>query len=388
MPLVFVHGVATRQTPKYRAEVEQRDALFRRLVMGQFHPIFDPDWGSGAVRFAKGGWVPEPGADEAFSMGAAAVADGASVAAAVAASDRSPGLDLALDLAFGALLAERAAAGQPLSEAELAAFEAGVKYLEDGGDKTAFSGRETDSQFVATLEDELAPFAPQPPQAGPAAEGMGAGGVFSAIGKAVKTLTDPLRNGASDAGLRLVRVPLSKAVATFLGDIFVYLRWRQTDGDAGTYNRIFKPIVTDVAEAARQAGPGDKLVVVAHSLGAVILYDLLTDDRALQAIEAAAGKPLAIDAWITVGAQPGLFADMGLYDRPTDADGKLARPACVKAWLNVFDYTDVLSFRTTPFFSGVEDFSFDNVSGALEAHTAYFQRPAFYKRLRARLNAL
>jgi hypothetical protein len=33
----------------------------------------------------------------------------------------------------------------------------------------------------------------------------------------------------------------------------------------------------------------------------------------------------------------------------------------------------------------VKDFEFDNVSGALEAHSAYFRRPSFYKRLRARL---
>jgi len=53
--------------------------------------------------------------------------------------------------------------------------------------------------------------------------------------------------------------------------------------------------------------------------------------------------------------------------------------------MNVFDYTDVLSFRCEPFFSDVKDYGFDNVSGALQAHSAYFQRPSFYTRLRARL---
>ncbi|HYE45618.1 MAG TPA: hypothetical protein VEA44_07575 [Caulobacter sp.] len=380
MPLVFVHGVATRQTPKYRAEVEQRDALFRRLVMGQFHPIFDPDWGSGAVTFAKGGWVPEPGSGETFSFGSSPLAPGGPSVAAQAAKEN---LELGVDLAFGALLARQAEEGKSPGEAELAAFEAAVGYLEDGGDRSVFTGLESDAQFAATLESEL-----EDRLAKADAEGMGADNVFSRLGMALKAATDPLRNGASDAALRLARKPLSKAVATFLGDIFVYLRWRETDGAAGTFNRIFKPIVADLAEAQKQTQAGEKLVVVAHSLGAVILYDLLTDPAALKAVETAAGKPLAIDAWVTVGAQPGLFADMGLYDRPVDADGKLPRPACVKAWLNVYDYTDVLSFQTEPFFTGVEDFTFDNISGALEAHTAYFQRPAFYKRLRERLKAL
>jgi hypothetical protein len=62
MPLVFVHGVATRQTPEYRALVEQRDTLFKRLVMGEDDQIFDPDWGSNGVSFFHGGWVPKPGA--------------------------------------------------------------------------------------------------------------------------------------------------------------------------------------------------------------------------------------------------------------------------------------------------------------------------------------
>lgn len=97
----------------------------------------------------------------------------------------------------------------------------------------------------------------------------------------------------------------------------------------------------------------------------------------------AAGKDLAVNALVMVGAQPGLFADMGLYANPGPA--KLPRPSCVKEWMNVFDYTDVLSFRCEPFFAGVHDYAFDNVSGALEAHSAYFRRPSFYARLQARL---
>ena len=57
MPLVFVHGVATRDLPQYRAAVAQRDALFKRLVISDDQVIFNPAWGDHATSFAKGGWV-------------------------------------------------------------------------------------------------------------------------------------------------------------------------------------------------------------------------------------------------------------------------------------------------------------------------------------------
>lgn len=378
MPLVFVHGVATRQTPGYQAAVKQRDALFTRLVLGEGDPIFDPDWGSNGVSFHRGGWVPIPGTTEMLGGGTAV--GGTSVASAAASRNVVAGVDLA----FAALLARRLSEGRDLDERDLAVFDGAVRYLERGGDRSAFGPDETDAQFAQTLREELeaAPGMVAPPGTAPA-EAMGIGDVFSAIGDAVKWVTDPIRNVGSDAVLRVVREPLSDLVALFLGDIFVYLRYREQDTAQGTYNRIFKPILADLAKAVAATDDGGKLIVVGHSLGAVILYDLLTDARALNDVRDAAGKDLRIDALVTVGAQPGLFADMGLYGNP-DA-GKLPRPPCVAEWMNVFDYTDVLSFRCEPFFDGVKDFAFDNISGALNAHSAYFQRPSFYARLKVRL---
>src|SRR5262245_31569777 len=71
VPLVFVHGVATRQTPEYRAQVYQRDALFKNLVLphGAANP-FDPDWGSNAAKFdARLSWIPQPQKAEAWAIG-------------------------------------------------------------------------------------------------------------------------------------------------------------------------------------------------------------------------------------------------------------------------------------------------------------------------------
>ena len=308
------------------------------------------------------------------------VTGGASAAAAIATRD----LEQAFDLAFGALLADQAEAtpDAPITDEQLDAFAAAVTYLDGGGDRTAFAPSQSDAQFAQTVKEELADLLPAQ-----AAQAMGVGDVFKRLGEVMKTVTDPLRDIGSDAVLKLIRKPLSDQVALFLGDIFVYLRWRETDGAAGTYNRIFAPIIQDLAAANKARSDQDRLVVVGHSLGAVILYDLLTDARALDAIKAASGgKALNIDLLATVGAQPGLFADMGLYAGAAGADGRLPRPPCARRWMNVYDFTDVLSFRTEPFFSDVKDYEFNNVTGALEAHTAYFQRPSFYKRLRARMN--
>lgn len=381
MSLVFVHGVATRDSPQYRVAVAQRDALFRRLVIGNDEVVFNPDWGDHAVSFAKGGWVPDPDAGEAFGLGAPAVAGaGPSIAATVASRSKTD-VDIGVDLALASMLERDVERGKPPSDDQLLVFEAAVRYLEERADEGAFTPAETDTQFAETLRAELKPLLP----AG-SAEPMGLGDVFSSIGDALKAVTDRVRNAGSDAVLRFARKPLSNQVALFLGDIFFYLRWRETDSANGTYSRIFEPIIAALSQANSVRQEGQRLIVVGHSLGAVILYDLLTDDRALAEVKNRSGKALSVDALVSVGAQPGLFADMGLYARRPGADGRLLKPGCVERWMNVYDVTDVLSFRTEPFFSGVKDYQFDNVAGALEAHSAYFQRPSFYKRLRARLS--
>jgi hypothetical protein len=217
---------------------------------------------------------------------------------------------------------------------------------------------------------------------------MGIGGdIVKALGQGLKDFVDPITNAASDTVLRVIRRPLSEKIAIFLGDIFVYLRFRETDGAQGTLKRIFEPIIEDLAAAAKSRTNEDPLIVVAHSLGGVILYDLFSDKTAVAKIEAESGAKLVVDAWITVGSQPSLFADMGLYAAPP-AGGLLPRPAPVVNWLNVYDYTDVLSFVCKPLFKDVDDFEFDNVTSVLGAHGAYFQRPSFYSRLRQRLKQL
>jgi hypothetical protein len=123
------------------------------------------------------------------------------------------------------------------------------------------------------------------------------------------------------------------------------------------------------------------LVIVAHSMGGNIVYDLLTSVLA---------DKLKVDAFITVGSQVGLFKELALYteDRGTEATSaatRIAKPAAVGTWINVFDPMDVLGFAASGVFQEVHDYAFSNDASVLQTHSQYFFRPAFHERLRARM---
>ncbi len=372
MPTVFVHGVATRQTPEYLAIVALRDQLFRKLLVGSAAQIFSPDWGSGAVELGDAEvWLPEADGVEALSAGGREAQGG--VLSALAA--QSP--EAAVDALFVAAIGARIAAGDtsPLSEAELTAFRAAITYLDGGGDPHAFSADASDAQTLDAVTSELQRWTGRRDT-----EAMGIGdAAFDWLKDGAKAIWDPLANVSSDIILRAVRRPLSAMVALFLGDIFVYLRRR----DTLARDTIFGPVGADLARAAALRTDADPLLVVGHSLGGVILCDMLSDPAEVARIEQQAGTPLRIDALITVGSQIGLFADMGLYgQRPPPL---LGRPAPASNWINIFDYTDVLSFRAAGAFNDVLDLQFDSRVGLLNAHSSYFLRPRFYQRMRRRL---
>jgi hypothetical protein len=100
----------------------------------------------------------------------------------------------------------------------------------------------------------------------------------------------------------------------FTRDVFVYL----------TYPAVGKKIDKIVSEAI--AGPGP-CVVVAHSLGTIISYRVLS----------ALGSQVDIRAFVTVGSPLGLNSIRNHLDSP------LATPAGVKVWKNAFDRRDVVA---------------------------------------------
>lgn len=400
MPLVFVHGVATRPSAEYSAAVKQRDALFRALVFKRSDAkIINPDWGSFAVKFGDDlPWLPYPTGNEAFDTGddggAAALGaealDGRLALGELAGSDAEQAVDLVamatLDAAIRSAaefdLPDAAATDEALEMALAAGAYLEAKATVDQDKPVAIPTLVTtdNSQFADALESEIE-------QADCDIQAFGFG---DRIRGAIGYLTRLVGNGASDAALKLARRDLSRGVSLFLGDVFVYLRGRDDAGADGTRARIFKPIFDALVEGAKAPRPdGEPFVVVGHSLGGVILYDMLTDPATRADLDAAIGAPIQIDALFTVGSQLGFFADLGLYAGGRPAAGtRLKMAPGVASWMNVFDFTDVFSFRCEQMFEGVRDFGYDTVTDLLHAHSAYFLRPSFYKRVRARLAEL
>lgn len=367
--LVFVHGVATRNTPEYRISVADRDKLFRELVFtgtdveiqcpvwGDLVPVIPPsvfDTNDGVATFSLNVSPPAGLGGGLMGGGNAGQASDLSIMS-VGKQDPVAALD-----AICSEIADRAAReGRPLSVEEFQAFRNASELIESNRPSTVFPG----DTSVQAVVDQL--------KAGtPAAFGIG-----SVVTDAILAVTDRIRHAASTLGFAAVRGSISPAVGLFMGDVFVYLK--QSEYRQKIQDIIGQALVN--AYEAKKAGRGP-LVVIGHSMGGVILVDMLSNP-------AVAGLPddIEVDALLTVGSQPGLFAALDVLAPNLPAGSPRRKPDCVKHWLNVFDPIDPLAFRTDMIFSGAEDLAFNSVAGITDTHSKYFQRPQFYARARVRL---
>lgn len=418
MPLVFVHGVAVRSGPSYDAGVAVRDALLRRYVLAGHHradgapvTILNPYWGElGGRLHWSGASLPLEDVEELGGEDADFVAldsgatppdltqSAAADARVLAVARRS--LPEAVDLLWGA--AALAGAGLPAATvdddaARLAALAAPVARYAAANEHPAWLDEvRTDTELLTRLEREVDAFAapgarvptpgPPAPGAAPAAPGaqvaaadewesLGIGSAWQAVrrglGRFSTAVTGVVGRAASDRLRPAVVPPLVK----FLGDVFVYLH--QQSGAGG---EIRDRVAAAIREAADLVEPSDPLVVVAHSMGGNIVYDLLTEELA--------DVPVAL--LVTAGTQVSFFEELKLF-RCSDPDlpgpgaaTPVARPANVARWVNVFDYADVLGFRLGAVIGGVEDYSYKTGS-LVKAHTEYYLQPSFYEHLGAHL---
>ncbi|WP_233237853.1 hypothetical protein [Bordetella sp. LUAb4] len=364
--LVFVHGVATRDTPQYRAAEKNRDKLFRQLLFTDLNlKIHSPMWGQHvpvipASVFETDKGVPTyslnigstPGSGGGGPVGGQEEISASTVSiGALGKQDPVAALD-----AICSQIADLAAQeSRELQPEELQAFRRAAELISSDKAATAFSGDASPGMIADQLR----------------AGGVTPLGINNPVRAAVSAVTNRVRNAASTLGFGAVRGKLSPAVGLFMGDVFVYLK----DGDQR--QRIRDAVAQALAQAHAEAKAGDgPLVVVGHSMGGVILVDMLADPGS-------AGLPdgIDVDALLTVGSQPGLFAALDLIAKHPPR----RKPDCVKHWLNVFDPIDPLAFRTNMIFKDAVDLAFNSVTGITEAHSTYFQRPQFYVRSRAHL---
>lgn len=383
MPIIFVHGVATRKDAAYQKAVEARVALMRSFLLAPLGmdpsavTFWNPYWGGDAADFAwKYASLPS-GREERFGPGEAVPAlllgevwEGKvpppdRVVVEVARCSMADAVDL-----LWATAAERADEADTVALADLAVQAAA---LARNDPEPSWLGTVTDDQqFVNRLTHELRSVTPAAGE-----ESFGPKRAFLRLREGLGRIGGAAGRLAGTVAVEVVRPTLNRSVSMFLGDIFVYLQQRQRLGPSAP---IAKRVGDELEQAAKGRSSEDpKLIVVAHSMGGNIVYDLFSSLR----------TDLSCDVLLTVGSQVGVFAELGLFESVSPpnnpATDRVPQLANVGQWINVFDPNDVLGFAAETIFSGVNDYQYSTGKGILAAHSTYFLRPSFYDRLATRL---
>lgn len=176
----------------------------------------------------------------------------------------------------------------------------------------------------------------------------------------------------------LIRPNLHKKAIGFMGDVLAMM------GHPTNRDNAIGKIRDDISNAQNKA-QAEKTIVIAHSMGGILVADMLLRY----------GAP-KIDLLITVASQIAPIAELGHFshnviNQLAISEGNKVGPKSkcelpsVDKWINVYAPADVLSFRAGDVFSNVEDFSFTTGANPLSAHSDYFHRASFYVRLAKRL---
>lgn len=403
MPIVFVHGVNNRMDdPGYetrRRLIERflKDHLSGATVNGKALATANtafPYWGDLATKFAWNMASVPPMNDGAQALGSVDEDMRAIVATihdrlgelapgqeqpltAVAEKSLSDAVELISDILLSTPIEEDGDAES------IAKFVADAQtYAEQNPAPAWLAGVTTDQQLIAELLPRVTEAHPvkgdvlgNPFQKIGNWLGAAANKVKTAVKKAVVAAIDRTGDYASTKVLGSTRISLNGTLGRFFGDIFVYLDER---GDIAKPGAIPERILPDLVEKATEP-----LVIVGHSLGGVITYDLLTHYIPNR----------QVDLLVTVGSQISHFEEMKRFhvsDRNVPSNGvpKVGRPRNVKHWINIFDPVDIFSYACEPVFDGVKDYDYDTRTYVIKAHGAYFDQKRFYVRLRDRIDNL
>jgi len=387
MPLVFVHGVNVRSGTDYTQEVKARDALFRRFALSTITSdpdavtIVNPYWGDYAAKFFWDYASLPPSDVEVFgtedemtvlllstSLGERMPND-ETVILEVARSS----LEEAIDLLW-AISSTYATDEQSTGRLATLAVDA-IDYAKHNPHPEWLGSVTNDQQFLNELinavDDWQSENATTPEQ-------FGFDKAWEEIQEGALRISLTASRLTSQVLVSALRTSLHKQASRFLGDTFVYLTKRGTAKNPGP---IVTTILNYLERAKLQVSSNDqKLVVVAHSMGGNILYDILSYFR----------PDFNIDVLVTVVSQVAVFEELKLFvasdrKRPAAPGDRISKPANVGCWLNVFDEIDVLGFATTGVFEDTSDFAYSTGRGLLMAHGSYFTFPSFHQRLAERL---
>lgn len=420
MPLVFVHGVNVRHGELYNREMAFRDRHFREILYKQMgrtieaESIFNPYWGDlGASLSADAPFLPRGKYETLWRKQIPNRQNGANENEDEPINAESK--TLLLDIARSASLTVVIDLLWDLVDQEM--IESGADVYESDRDITALAQRvldyshspegeswlktvKTDDELLARLESLLKGKSSSNPTE---TRKRGMADLLKSASSRLRTkiidASKKVSRGSRSAG-NLVKEELSNArlsirektvsttarlfnepiralfhqqCALLIGDSFSYFSSR---GDALKPAPIAERVMDDLRKAAQlKQKTGDELVVIGHSMGGVILCDIVT----------CYGKDIPIDVLITVGSQFPLFADLQMFPGTSGAQLPIAKPENVKHWINIFDPHDFLGYPASHMFSGVSDYHLPTYEIGASTHTNYFNRRSFYFQLARRL---
>jgi hypothetical protein len=407
MAVIFVHGVNNRmEDPDYEAQRNIIAGFLKRYlagvrINGKSLAIFDPAfpyWGNLGVSFA---WQMQSlPSGEMDALGSAV----------------DPALRPLVSYLHDALPDPKTAVDEPLVALARQSFPRAIDLLSEVVTQTA---PPNDAAMVGRFVVEAQIYAsrfepPRPPPNWLAAvstdqqfcsqllceisqsttDEQALGGAFGAIGNriaagvvqlkmatqaAARTVLDRTGNFASTEILGWSRQSLNANLGRFFGDIFVYMDERGTREAPG---RIPTFLLSEWDKAIA-ATPGEPLIIMGHSLGGVISYDLLTHFR----------PELQVDLFVSVGSQVSHFEEMKRFrcsrpDIPGAGGPRVPKWPNIKHWINVYDVVDIFSYSCKSIFDSVDDFYYDTKTYVIKSHGAYLKQARYYERLRDRINKL
>jgi hypothetical protein len=422
MPIVFVHGVATRDTAKsYKPWLEGVRVFLREKIAPVISSrpndvwIQDAYWGGLGVTFAWEGRSrprsllgqgtgqngPSTSAQSIAAASQPTAFEGAPSDSAqskptrgllLKTSDPAPASratvrvreltdDQLSDLAATAL---RSAVDDPARRA-IAAIAAD-ELAHDGPARRQLASQPTAEAELELLNTLLADRVAVLVKRQSGLTGMGAPGWMTSfkesLGEALSR-TNGAPGYVLTKALGELRRPANEFVTLFLGDVFQYLTQRGKPAEPGPVPRK----VLDVLKSARATVPVNKepMIVLSHSMGGQIVYDIVTsflpNDQD--------GQSLRVDFWCATASQVGLFLEMRQFlDKHADYGSNLTKKKIpfpdkhyLGAWWNVWDPNDFISYTVRDIIEGVDDEPYDSGMSIIHAHGGYLERPSFYNRL-------
>lgn len=429
MPFLFIHGVNNRQGEDYERGIELRHKFLEQFTFPQLTfasgkklRFLDPYWGkAGAVPRWQNRSMPNHGtANIPMGEGQKTILETAPInidfrngdPAALLKIARNAGIKAALDVLILQFVKESEGIDSELTSFALAA----QAYCEVDNLPKWLSEVETDEDFLFQLSQELKESFPP---AKTANVPQGPNNFWQRVNETAGRLKNSFGDHTSELLVKAWREGIQNHATLFLGDAFIYFNERFVDAadesrpkvkeidsetkknvpsyeefkltlkkeKGKTPGKIPEIVLEDLFDAHESKTKDDPyLIVMAHSMGGNIIYDLCTDFLGPE-------SELKIDLLITVGSQFSMFQEIDMFngvELPTiiEKETQISKPKNIISWINIFDKNDIFAYQATPVFSDVEDFEYETGFGGIGGpHGGYFRRFSFYDRLGKRILA-